>query len=138
MVQLHREKKRFARQNTQVLLLGFDSPRRVQGWLQRTGVTFPFLLDPEREVYRAYGLERSILRSWSLRNLWSYVRAVFRGGSLPRIGADPNQLGGDFLVSREGEVVWAYYGQDPVDRPTVKEILERIRALNDERSGPEC
>ena len=44
-------------------------------------------------------------------------------------GEDALQLGGDFLVDRDGGILWAYRSVDPTDRPTVEQLL----AL---RSGP--
>ena len=118
-------------QGARVLVVGFEERTRTQAWLRQRGITLPFLLDPDRRVYRAYALERSWWRAWHPRNLWFYTRHVLRGGALPRIKADPNQMGGDFLIDRQGVIQLAYYGQNATDRPALKQIFAALEALND-------
>lgn len=129
-MQLHQRKKEFEDCNTQVLIIGFENKRRSRGWLEQTGVTFPFLLDLQKKVYRAYEIERSLLRSFSPRNLWSYVKAVFQGKKITLFRGDPSQLGADFIVDKQGILRKAYYSKDPTYRPEISEILEQLRIIN--------
>ncbi len=128
-VQVHQSKSEFEALGTQVLIIGFQETQVSRQWLERSGVSFPFLMDLDREVYRAYGLGRSIWRSWHPRNLWSYFKKMLAGQGLPRITADPNQMGGDFIVDRNGVVRLAYFSDDPTDRPDVEHLLTVFRDL---------
>jgi len=129
-VQVYRHRQAFESLNTQVLLLYFYSEGGGKTWLERTGVEFPLLRDPQRKVYQAYELERSILRSWSPRNLLTYVKAFFQGREIDFISeGDKNQLGGDFIVDQWGIIRMADYSKDPTYRPPVEALLEILRDI---------
>jgi peroxiredoxin Q/BCP len=121
--------------NTQVLLISFGTLPAAQAWLEETCAPFRLLLDPERVVYRAYGLERSLLRSWNLRTIWRYVQLLTSGRQWRGIQGDSAQLGGDFIVDAEGAVRLAYRSHDPTDRPPVAELLNLLRQLGVERNS---
>jgi len=97
------------------------------GLAQRDLPTFDFLLDPHRKIYQAYGLERSILRSWNLRTIWTYVKLLSRGRKWRDIQGDSTQLGGDFLIDRDGIIRLAFCSHDPTDRPYADDLLALIR-----------
>jgi peroxiredoxin len=118
----------FADLNTEVLIVSFGAERQARAWLDETGTPFPLLLDPDRSVYRAYGLERSVLRTWTPRVIWYYIRQ-FAAGRLGRVEGDPHQLGGDFIIDRDGIIRLAYREWDPVDRPPVASLLVVIRTI---------
>jgi hypothetical protein len=42
---------------------------------------------------------------------------------------DIYQSGGDFVVDREGNILFAYRSQDPADRPSAAELLRAIDRL---------
>jgi peroxiredoxin len=96
---------------------------------------FPVVADPSRAAYQAFGLEstswKTILRPGVL---WRYLRLVVRGWRPKRSvqGEDVLQLGGDFVLNREGRLVYAYRSAEPTDRPAVAELL---RALGEVSSG---
>jgi hypothetical protein len=120
------------RLNTQVLIISFGTDPWARAWLRETGSPFPLLLDPERRVYRAYGLQRSVLRAWTPRVIWYYLRRVALGDRLHPLQGDPHQLGGNFIVDALGIVRLAHRSRDPVDRPAVDRLLQTLSTL---RSG---
>lgn len=103
----------------------------AQRWQTEVCPHFPLLLDPERQLYLAFGLKRSMLRSWNLRTLLRYARYLLSGRSLEGIQGDSAQLDGDFLVDERGRLVHAHRSRDPLDRPTVGSLLKVI----DEKLG---
>jgi alkyl hydroperoxide reductase subunit AhpC len=116
--------------NTRVFVISFGTLPAVQAWMKETCTTFTVLLDRERTVYAAYGLERSRLRSFSLRTLWLYATRHLRGKQTHSShGDDTSQLGGDFIVDKNGILRLAYPSHDPVDRPPVDELLKVLRNL---------
>ena len=100
-------------------------------WVQETCTAFPFLLDPERSLYKSLGLKRSLLRSWNLRTLWRYARYVFSGRGLKPIQGDSAQLGGDFIFDEQAVLRYAHRSEDPLDRPPIEELLTVLRDLSD-------
>lgn len=104
---------------------------QLEVWLAETDVPFPLLFGPDRKAYLAYGLERSFLRSWSPQNLWLYARAELAGRTVHTTGGDTHQLGGDFIVGRNGRVRLAYRSHEPTDRPPVAGLLAALKHLNE-------
>jgi len=92
--------------------------------------TFTVLLDRDRAVYQAYGLERSRLRSWHPRVVWIYIkRWLQRGEFYDSHGDDTSQLGGDFIVDKNGVLRLVHPSHDPSDRPPVDELLRALNSL---------
>lgn len=124
----HQDK--FTKLNTRVFVISFGTLPAVQQWLRETCVTFTVLLDRERTVYTAYGLERSRLRSLSPRTLWLYATRHLRGKQMHSShGDDTSQLGGDFIVDKNGILRLSYPSHDPVDRPSVDDLLKALQKL---------
>ncbi|GAB4524607.1 MAG: hypothetical protein Fur0018_08360 [Anaerolineales bacterium] len=121
----------FARLNTRVLIVSFGTLPAVQEWMRETCADFTVLLDREREVYRAYGLERSYWRSRSLKTRLVYFKKAWLSGQKTHAshGDDTSQLGGDFILDASGQLCYAYRSHDPTDRPPVQVLLERLQTL---------
>ncbi len=113
----------------QVVIISFGSAPLARAWLAETNAPFTVLLDPERGAYRAFGLERSLVRSWGPKAIWAYVRLMLTGRRWRGIQGDSGQLGGDFVVDSSGIIRFAYRSHDPTDRPTVEVLLDIFRRL---------
>jgi alkyl hydroperoxide reductase subunit AhpC len=135
VAQLRYHEEAIRRLGAQVLLLSFEGEARARAWLSDTDVPFPLLLDPGKDIYQAYGLERSLRRSWAPRTLWHYAQQVARGRRLYARGGDLHQLGGDFIVDDQGRVCFAHPSREPVDRPPAQRLLKEIEAIS--RDDPE-
>jgi peroxiredoxin len=123
VAQLCRHQEELEQLNVEIMLVSFGTPPAVQAWLEETCSPFRVLLDPERSVYQAYGLQRSLWRSWNPRTIWRYVRLLTSGRRWRGIQGDSAQLGADFVVSPDGSVRLAHYSHDPTDRPPVEDLL---------------
>lgn len=110
-----------------VVTVSFGTPYWAQAWLQETRSPFPFLLDPDRISYQAYGLESSVLRSWSPANLWYYAKARRQKRETFGQRGDPHQLGGDFIIDMQGVIRLAHPSREPTDRPAIDQILRALR-----------
>jgi peroxiredoxin len=109
--------------NAHVVVISFGTTLGAQTWLQETGAPFTLLLDPDRTAYRAFGLERSLVRSWGPGVWLQYARLLLAGRRWRGIQGDSGQLGGDFLVDANGIIRLAYRSHDPTDRPSVSQLL---------------
>lgn len=89
---------------------------------------FALLADPRREAYRAFALKRlSLLRVFSPATLKLYLKLWrARRGSENYGREDIHQGGGDFLLDRAGNLLFAHRSQDPADRPPVERLLREI------------
>jgi len=123
---LHQE---FAALNTQVFTVTFGHPYWAQAWLQETQSPFPVLLDPTQDVYQHFGLDHSAVRSWSVKTLLYYARALMRGEKLIEKRGDTHQLGGNFIIDNQGVVQFVYPSRDPTDRPTIAAMMTVLKRL---------
>jgi alkyl hydroperoxide reductase subunit AhpC len=120
----------FAKLNTRVFIISFGTLPALQQWMNEVCSTFTVLLDRERVAYQAYGLERSRLRSWHPRVVWIYIKRWFqRGEFYDSHGDDTSQLGGDFIVVKQGNLRLVHASHDPTDRPAVEELLELLESI---------
>ena len=130
MAQLCQHRDALDTLNVEVLLIAFHVPPFADRWLQETGNCFPLLIDPERTTYGAYGLERSVARSWNVKTVLRYVELMRAGRNWRGIQGDSVQLGGDFVVNTDGVVRLAYRSHDPTDRPSVGQLLDVLEQLS--------
>lgn len=119
----------FAACGCSVLVVSQAKPEVLSLYLSRFAWKVPVVCDPERGGYAAFGLERTDwLTFFKPRVLWGYFRGMFKGYGVkkPYAGEDMLQLGGDFLLTRERTVVFAYPSADPTDRPAVAALLAAL------------
>ena len=57
-----------------------------------------------------------------------YVELMRRGHRPQLPHEDLLQLGGDFVVGRDGRLVYAFRSRSPDERPAVDDLLEAVRA----------
>jgi len=111
----------------EVLLVCFDTRERAERYAQEQNLSFPLLLDPERRVYRAYGLEQGPLWRFLMpRVVLGALRMMENGRRVQRPQEDPLQLGGDFVVDPAGLLALAHPCQDPADRPSPAAIMAAV------------
>ncbi|WP_067964397.1 peroxiredoxin-like family protein [Nocardiopsis trehalosi] len=98
---------------------------------------FPLVADPDRALYREFGVEaapRALLdpRAWPgiARALRHGTRAAARGAAAPPLTPEGGRLGlpADLLVAPDGTVAALRYGAHADDQWSVDEILAAARA----------
>ncbi len=127
MAQLCRFAPDFEQRGVRILLICFAQEHWARAFLEETGAPFPLLMDPEMESYRAFGLKSSVARTYlSPATIWYYAKAIFRGRKFhPKPRGNPHQMGGDFLIDRDGRLLFAHPSREPADRPSIEAILEK-------------
>ncbi len=124
-------KGEFDRRNVAIVIVSFAEPAKLIHYHKQHRWPFTILADPKRMAYRAFTLKRlSWLRVFSpatLKLYWTLRRKGMKQDAYA--GDDIYQAGGDFLLDREGNILYAHRSQDPADRPAVKSLLREIDKL---------
>ncbi len=98
----------------------------VRKWKNETQCPFDIYCDCNRCLYRHFGFPaNAYARVWNIQTLDYYVEQKLSGKQLPTKldkNDDPNQMGGDVIINREGRVIWVYKSKSPTDRPSVKQL----------------
>ena len=108
MAQLRQDYEAFTRRNSEVLVVGPDSPGKFQRYWQEHDLPFPGIPDPSLEVLRAYGQQFRLLKF----------------GRMPAL----------VVIDREGYIRYSHRGQSMADIPSNEEILAVLDDLNLEPS----
>jgi peroxiredoxin len=88
---------------------------------------FPLLSDPERDTYRAYGLNSGKLsRIFGFGTIWVYVKLLASGQTYHFRRSGFLQLGGDFVIDATGVVRYEYRSGAPHDRPEVEQLMDLL------------
>jgi len=111
-----------------VVVISFSAPEHVAAYHRDQLAPLTVLVDADRHAYRAYGLGRgSVWKVWGPRSWWAYAKLIRRGHRFQRPTEDTLQLGGDFVVGRDGRIVYAFRSDDPDDRPPVDDLVAAVR-----------
>ena len=99
---------------------------------------FALVADPERHLYRRFGIERrpgSLLRGRVLRAaIAGQAAALARRSTMRPLGpiaptGGPFGLPADFLIAPDGRIAAVKYGQNAYDQWTVDELLEHAKLV---------
>ena len=125
MRQQHAE---FDRRGVKVAVISFAEPAKLVRYQEHHQWPFTMLADPGRRAYQAFALKRlswfQVFSPAALKLYWK----LLRGGMKPEHyeGDDIYQSGGDFLIDRNGNILFAHRSQDPADRPSAVKWLQAI------------
>jgi peroxiredoxin len=121
-------KGEFERRGVAIVVVSFVDPSKLVQYQQRHQWPFAILTDPQRTAYRAFSLKRlPWFQVFSPATLARYWRFFSEGMKREDYGKeDIHQSGGDFVLDREGNILFAHRSQDPADRPSVADLLREI------------
>ena len=113
--------------NAEVLAIAAVGLKPLTAFAGELELPFPVLSDASAEAYFAFGLGKGL----AIRpgTPIKFARLIWRAKRLYRPVGDIMQIGGDFIVDREGIVRFAHSSEDPTDRPEVAELLRLIGSL---------
>ena len=88
------------------------------------GIPFELVADPERRLYREFGVEPSLKSVLHPAVWWPAIRGVFfRGVTLPQSRAGALGRPADLLIAPDGRVIASHYGQHANDQWSLDEVL---------------
>ena len=113
-----------------MLAVSFEPRERLFQLNRMLQLPFPLLSDPERDVYRAFGLGRgSLLKIFSPGTILAYIRLLAQGNWYHFGRSDLRQLGGDFVLDVLGNLRFAHRSGAPHDRPSVDLLVKELEGL---------
>lgn len=114
-----------------ILIVSFGERSGALKWIEQTDCPFEMVLDSRRKIYHAFGLTRSVYKVWSIESLVYYAEQLVAGRDLPKpfenIHDDPNQMGGDFILTSQGVIKLSYCSKSSADRPSVNQLLAAMK-----------
>lgn len=111
------------------MVVSFGVVEGADKWLEDTGCKFPMFLDPERKLYRNFGLHRSLAKVFSIDAISYQAGELAKGRSLimafEGIEDDPLQMGGNFSIHVKTKKMRLFYpSKSSADRPSVEMIIK--------------
>lgn len=107
-----------------LVVVGNGRPEHAADFRREQHLDFPLLVDPEMRAYQAAGLKRGITDAVNLRMLRHGVRALRKGFRQTRLQGDPWQLGGVFVITPSGQLLYTQVSREAGDHPEPGEILD--------------
>ena len=111
---------------------GFQARALMDG-----GLPFPALVDPDKHLYRALGIERLSWDQWVRPSTWRRYIASAAGGSARqgRLTGDVLQAPGVVILDAGRTIRYLHRGRTLADYPPVGEILDVLRVVAGGPSG---
>jgi hypothetical protein len=118
----------------EVLVVAYDEPTLLSAkMLHDVALPFPLLLDRTREAYTRWGMGRTGLTGAMLSPSlnWRYLKLIAKGERFLGFAPDMFQLGGDFLVDKQGTLAFAYRMRNNGDRVDMGTLVDGLARLAD-------
>jgi len=105
----------------------FHSPKSAM-LEHQLSAPFPFVADPDKKLYKAFGVEASIMSVLNPEAWPSAVKGLFKQGpGFPSHGESALGLPADFLIDSTGMVIAVHYGRHASDQLEFNELLDLVR-----------
>ena len=119
--------QRFKDKGARLAAIGLGDANYARAFREETGITFPLLIDEQRQAYRALGLKKaSLLHLFRKDNALARKRAKAGGHRQHKLGKDPLQLGGSFVFSPGNVDRMAHVSETFGDNARPEAILEAL------------
>lgn len=117
------------RSTLNIALVVMASPTAANAFREEMQSPHPFLCDESHELYDAFGLKRgNLTQLFNLHTIRRGMEATRAGHRVGKPVGDPWVLGGTFVVSTDGKIVFSKPAHDASDNATEAEILAALRA----------
>ena len=114
----------------------FETQQQALRYVAEFELDWPMLVDVERTIYRAYGLEpRASIWNLFRPTFWPrYLGLMLGGRRVRKPTGDVYQLGGNVLIDPGGIVRLHRNSSNPLDRPSPEQILRVIQGSQNSSS----
>ena len=125
---MHSFKAEFDRRGVVIAAVSFAEPAVLSAYQKRHQWPFLMLADRKRAAYGKFALKRlSWFHVFSPATLKFYLKLFRLGLAREDYGKeDVYQAGGDFLLDRAGNILYAHRSQNPADRPSAERLLREV------------
>jgi hypothetical protein len=134
-VKVLKHRERIDKVGTAVIVTHDGAEQLRKGLLHDLDITYPVLIDLSMQSYRDWGLGHAQPAQTYLspKVILGYAKRIFLEGEKPRLGTEPLQLGGDFVIGVDGSLVYSHPQQAVNDRPPTALL---VRALEQAAAQP--
>ena len=108
---------------SELVVVGNGRPEHADDFRKTENLAFPLLVDPDMQAYSAAGLKRGLTAAVNLKMMRHAMRARRKGFTQKKTQGDPWQLGGTFVITPEGKVLFSHVSREAGDHPDPKDIL---------------
>lgn len=127
MAQLSASQQEFSGKGARLAAIGLGDSNYARLFREETGITFPLLVDEQRQAYDAAQLQRaSILHILRKDNAIARKRAKEAGHRQHHFGKNPFQLGGSFVFGPGNVDRYFHISKTFSDNAPVAELLAAI------------
>ena len=127
MAQLSASYQAFAAKGARLAAIGLGDSNYARLFREETGITFPLLIDEQRQAYDAAQLQRaSILHILRKDNAIARKRAKEAGYRQHHLGRNPFQLGGSFVFGPGNVDRYVHINRTFSDNAPISELLEAL------------
>ncbi len=111
-----------------VVLVAFHDPELLTAKMLRDlELPYTLLLDPQMAAYRQWGLGQAGLMTWIRPGLyWAGLKSALRREPSLGKSPDPGQLGGDFVVDRQGRLTLVNRMKSYHDRAAMPRLIAAL------------
>ena len=110
----------------ELVIVGNGTPQQAEWFAEDVGLTTPVLTDPTLAVYQALRSRRGLAGILDPRVFLRAIGAMRNGFRQHGVQGDPTQLGGVFVVHRDGALAFAYRSRFAGDYPAPSEYLAAL------------
>lgn len=125
-MQSHKEE--FERRGVVIAVISFAPPEKLVLYQHHRNWPFLMLSDAERAAYGYFELGKlSWLQLFGAASIKLYARLILMGRRFQSYGKDDyRQGGGDFILDRQGTILYAHRSENPADRPPPEVLIKAI------------
>lgn len=100
----------YTQYNATPIAIAGQWPRELRGYAERNGITYPLLVDKDRNVIKSYGVYH-----WLSFEAYNIARPA------------------TFIIDKQGTVQYMYIGSHQFDMVDQTELIECLRSLNTDK-----
>jgi len=125
---LRAHEREFREAGAGLAAIGLGDAHYARAFRDETGIGFPLLVDENRVAYRAAALRKaSLLHLLRRDNAVARKRARAGGHRQHKLGSDPLQLGGSFVLGPGNADRFVHVSETFGDNAAVEKLLEAVR-----------